>query len=147
MCPTQPNDVQGCFLVNTTILDTWDDHEANAQLFGCHLASILNQDEQDVVESLLDNTLSTRLYIGGFRIDFNPSAQNDSLAFNWTDGSTWCYTNFAPDQPNNAADGVVVNLGRGAGRWNDIVRTQDNMAIYKCPNREPLGGVCNVTSP
>ena len=65
----------------------------------------------------MNNFLTTltqdRAWIGGMKIHGN---------WQWTDGSTWGYTNWAQNQPDDAHGGqdrTQFNWG-GTGKWDDV---------------------------
>jgi tetratricopeptide (TPR) repeat protein len=78
--------------VNQTL--TWTEAEAEAKRRGGHLATITSAEEQKFIENLIAKNGSKNVYwIGGYR---------DGNRWNWVDSSSFTYTNWAPDEPNNS---------------------------------------------
>ena len=66
---------------------------------------------------------------------------DDQGAWTWTDESTWAYTNWAPNEPNNGG-GVVQEkyllISGSSGKWNDY----HDGSIYHLPVE---GFICQYT--
>ena len=118
MCPRHPNDVQGCFIVSEFSVGFEDHRDPNVLTNqGCQLASILDEEEQAVAQSILNGA---QVYIAGeymtctsmnvympstllrpisiltviplttaIKIQDADSEDGTSTGFSWVDGSTW----------------------------------------------------------
>ena len=111
---------------NTYLLGTagtWQQVQAQAQSLGGNLVTINNQAEQDWLVSTFGG--SEQLWIG-----FTDEVTEGE--FKWVSGETSTYTNWYPDEPNNAGneDYVGMNFG-GAGKWNDSTSTFSTRGIVE----------------
>ena len=81
-----------CFQINHSEL-TAADHQEVAEMQGCQLASILNQEEKAALESLIAGSSET-YWLGGVQ---RPDPGVDT--WYWEDHEAWCYTNWLSFQP------------------------------------------------
>ena len=81
---------------------TGDDAKEYCEALGMNLASIHSDDENDDALELC----SSSCWIGAYR---------ESSSFNWTDGTSWDYTNWAPGKPNSHDCGRL----KSTGKWED----------------------------
>ena len=113
---------------------TWTDADAAAELLTWEtltgsLASITSEDENVFVSGLVNNYSTDNSYsygsygpwIGGFR---DPSNTNWTTSGQWSDGSSWDYTNWDSGQPTNTGgDQYYVhyypNNAKLSLTWND----------------------------
>lgn len=92
---------------------TWAEAEADAQIFGGHLATIESAAENDWIRDNVLDPAGTLGWIGLNRAGNAPQ-------FTWSSGSAASYRNWAPGEPNN-----YENLGEyfvdmiPDGTWND----------------------------
>lgn len=102
---------------------TWTDANTAAGVNGGFLASITS-DAENIFVSGLVNTVSWGAYgpwIGAFR---NANDTNWNTSGQWTDGSTWGYTNWDSSQPTNTGGNQYYvhyypNNGAANLTWND----------------------------
>ncbi|XP_077993991.1 macrophage mannose receptor 1-like [Glandiceps talaboti] len=119
--------------------ETFQDASDACQLLNSELVSILDADEQSFISGRL------RYYDGDLWIGLHDVSNEGN--FEWLDGSTLEFTNWAVDEPNNYGEGEdCVEIYRGEdkyGEWND----QDCFLIreYVCKKRKYNGGF--VTEP
>lgn len=95
---------------------SYDYAKTACEKMGGHLASIHNQQEQEVIESLIVNK-NVAFWLGG----------NDSETegvWKWEDGTAWDYDNWAPDEPNNDdtyyGHEDYLEISSYTGFWNDV---------------------------
>jgi hypothetical protein len=109
----------------TSTAETWLAAEAEAVALGGHLASITSQAEQDFIV----NTFLSGANIRNIEwLGLNDQAVK--MAFVWSSGEPYSYSNWQPGEPNNykgVEDSVAINwhfghnIGGGVlGSWNDI---------------------------
>ena len=70
----------------------WNDAERTCNEFGAHLTSIHSQEEVDFTSSLQDSSTLQQLWIGG---------QRSGSVFQWIDGTTFDFTYWLTNEPNN----------------------------------------------
>jgi len=80
---------------------------------GMHLASIHSDDENDAALEVC-----TSCWIGAYR---------ESSSFNWTDGTSWDYTNWASGKPDNDDCARL----KTSGQWNDNECTKTKKALCR----------------
>ena len=88
---------------------TWIEAQLQCQSLGGDLASVTNS----VINDFLTTLTRDQAWIGGMKIHGN---------WQWTDGSTWGYTNWARNQPDDAHGGqdrTQFNWGE-TGKWDDV---------------------------
>uniref|UniRef100_A0A914VA22 Uncharacterized protein n=1 Tax=Plectus sambesii TaxID=2011161 RepID=A0A914VA22_9BILA len=105
-----------CFELVTENASAWYSAEeyCESQFSAGFLASIRNAFEMSYIQSLLRNSpLSTDVWIGGFRIADSP--------FQWTDGESFFYNQFAPKQPDPTGSCIQIcskdEPGCRLGQW------------------------------
>lgn len=114
------------------------DAEATAQSFGGHLVSI-NDAAEEVY--LIDSFGSGESYWIGLT---DVSAEGD---YQWTDGSPYTYTNWAPGEPNNLGDEDYVAMNWGpSGSWNDWIGEIPVPGIMEVANQGPTAEVTPVAA-
>ena len=91
---------------------TWKEAQAQAVSLGGNLVTVNDAAENQFLVNTLGGT--ERLWIG-------LTDEVTEGIFQWANGEAVTYTNWAPDEPNNAnnEDYAEFNLG-GAGKWNDL---------------------------
>ena len=84
--------------------DTWDWHEAEAQKRGMHLASVVSEDENRCIMSLIGDTA----WLGARRKSTSRQEADDYSDryrgeddWEWSDGSPWKFTRWDVREPNN----------------------------------------------
>ena len=81
----------------------WDDAEKYCQKEGGHLTSVLTEEEDEKVANL---TNGINAWIGG-------SDKELDWSWNWTDSSSWDYTNWAEGKPNGKSEQGCVEINNG----------------------------------
>ena len=112
-----------------------EDHQNHAQKYGGNLASFHSAEELNSVISKFDNKASC--WIGGKRksnnsgwwVKLTRSTIGNSSEWEWYDGSSWDYTNWHTNEPNNYKEGGV-QLYHG-GTWNDLGQSGKIAGLYK----------------
>ena len=93
--------------------ELWEDAQDYCQNLGGELASATSSDINDFLTTLTEDMA----WIGGYKdTDGN---------WNWSDGSTFDYTNWYTDQPDNARgeqDKIYINF-KTVGFWDDVKNT------------------------
>ena len=93
--------------------ESWTDASSYCQNLGGELASVTSSDINDFLTTLTEDMA----WIGGYKdTDGN---------WNWSDGSTFDYTNWYTDQPDNARgeqDKIYINFNT-VGFWDDVKNT------------------------
>ena len=86
----------------------WDKAEKACNEFGAHLVSIHSQEEADFTRGLLNRT-SIDQWTGGLR---------NGTGWRWTDGTTFDFTYWLPEQPSNqdGRQNCITNTGYN-GVW------------------------------
>ena len=120
---------------------TYAEHETRARLLGAELVSITCKSENAYVHGLFDSERlkDKTVYIGGKRHDRSIPLylpRNGPCAFHWgwSDCNTsWKYTNWRKNEPNNANNNEDRVEMLSDGTWNDINHTLKRAAIYKFP--------------
>ena len=106
-----------CYRQPEGIATDWADAESMCQNMspGAHLASIHSREEQKFVEDNFPPTAKNpHIWLGG-------SDTNEEGSWVWTDGSSWDYTSWTENEPNNNhATGENCLLGHWGDGWNDI---------------------------
>eukprot|EP00961_Rhodomonas_salina_P019557 263361-Rhodomonas_salina.1 len=101
-----------CFYSPKDETATWTDAEAFCVELGGHLASIISEGDQALVQQLAINVGST-VWIG-----FNDKTTEGTFA--WSDVSAAEYTNWNGGEPNDFGNGEDCTEFRSeGGRWND----------------------------
>ena len=96
---------------------TWEDARAYCQNLGGELASVTSSEINDLLTTLTEDPA----WLGGYK--------DDDGNWNWSDGSTFGYTNWANQQPDNAGwkqDKIHINWRSsqiGVGFWDDLAST------------------------
>lgn len=128
---------------------TWHQAEEACQIeFGGHLASILNDVEQNAVNALVNDDGMSRYWIG-----LNEHDQED--VWRWTDESCVTHLNWLPGEPNDWSDlpEDCTEVGWGGKHgWNDstcdvkkwAICSRRNEPVNKCPVEEPWVGTINT---
>ena len=89
--------------------ETWEDAQSYCQNLGAELASVTTEGENDFLTTLTQE----RAFVGGYK--------DDTDTWQWSDGSTWDYTNWSTGQPDDAQgmQGYVVINYEVEGPWDD----------------------------
>ena len=93
--------------------ESWTDASSYCQNLGGELASVTSSDINDFLTTLTEDMA----WIGGYK--------DDDGNWNWADGSTFDYTNWYTDQPDNARgeqDKMYINF-KTVGFWDDVKNT------------------------
>ena len=107
----------------------WSDAHAIAQRYGGHLASINNQQENNLIANSIND--GSRIWIGANDIAVEGT-------FVWTNGDPFNYTNWHTNQPDNwrevdpeGEDYVhMYSSGTRKGRWNDIDNLTEYLSVF-----------------
>ena len=101
------------------------------------LASVPDRATNSFLATLM--TKNQKAWIGGYK--------NQSGQWQWSDGTVWNFTNWAPDQPDNShgqEDSLVFNFAawtsHGKGKWNDAngVGAKEFICQYQGQGMFPL---------
>lgn len=105
---------------------SWDDAKIKCEKIGGHLASINDEKENKIVESIMGYS---QIWLGGFKFKDN---------WLWVSEEDFNYENWSEDEPNNHAgrENVIVMLLNGD--WND----ETKMIYYTDGSIEGLSYVC-----
>lgn len=103
---------------------TWHDARQQCKDGGGDLAAITDRSTQDFVYGLKGTPYS---WIGGYRVDG---------AWNWSDGSSWNYTNWSRGEPNNYRGRDDYVAMRRHGAWID---TRDDFDFSFLCQYPPVG--------
>lgn len=91
---------------------TFDEHRAYADKNGMALVSIHNEAENEVVRKLAHiQDLGDKFWIGGEKRGSN---------FVWVDDSSWDYTNWEQNHPDNGQNGKTIMSANG--KWHDATK-------------------------
>ena len=91
---------------------TFDEHRAYADKNGMALVSIHNEAENEVVRKLAHiQDLGDKFWIGGEKRGSN---------FVWVDDSSWDYTNWEQNHPDNGQNGKTIMSDNG--KWHDATK-------------------------
>ena len=133
--PCPDNDALTCLTVNVST-DTFQAHVENANRAGCSLASILSREEQDVVNELSTINPFGVAFLGGRRIGMN-ATDGGPTGWEWLDGSSWDYTNWADGEPDTLARMALVASATDLDlAWRDSGTSFPSAGIYKCPDED-----------
>lgn len=103
---------------------SWDASRQECQNLGGDLASIHSSSENDFIQSLGSEEW---LWIGGRDLAGN------NQVYTWSDGSSWSYTKWYPNEPNSNNEHCVMMYAHNAheGKWNDLGCTGVGRAVCK----------------
>jgi hypothetical protein len=94
----------------------WEQHRAAAAGLGKSLATILNATQNEIVKNLLAGNAA---FIGGTRTSNSSTAGGKTSAdWQWVNGDTWSYTNFANGEPNTIGQRYIQIYADGT--WDDM---------------------------
>jgi len=115
----------------------WQSHEDEAVKWGGHLASIHSLEEQKLVKKLSG---SDQTWTGARRREPHKGNGPGPEHWEWSDGSDWDFTFWAPGEPNNSGNREDrVHMASWFGpehKWNDINRNHGDCAgVYKKDGR------------
>ena len=101
---------------------TFEEAEECCNALGMHLASIHSDDEMDEAKDVC----SGACWIGLHCMD------NDQYDFEWTDGTSWDYTNWNSGEPNNwwNTNEDCVHT-KSSGKWNDNTCSTNKKALCR----------------
>ena len=106
-------------------VQNWEWHRTNAISSGRSLAVILNATQNEQVRVIMSQESST--FIGGSRKGFDTN-DGTSLAWEWSNGYSWVYTNWASGQPEvRNEDAVRIH---NDGLWHDWPKNSTSSAVY-----------------
>ena len=113
---------------------TWTEHEREANVWGGHLASILDQGELDFIMKAIINVSDPNegsFFIGGMRRNESEARDKTGDSWRWSDGNTWDFYNWNEWEPNSI-DEKMVEMYRD-GKWNDMrdYSWRKRLGIYK----------------
>jgi Ca2+-binding RTX toxin-like protein len=109
------------YLLTDTV--TWQQAQSQAQSLGGNLVTVNDQAEQDWLVTTFGG--SENLWIG-----FTDEVTEGE--FKWASGETSTYTNWYPDEPNDAGNEDYVGMNFGdAGTWNDYSSTYSQRGIIE----------------
>jgi len=95
---------------------TWTAARTAAEAAGWSLATIGSADENAFIKSLLNSSLADRSHFW-----LGATDQLVEGSFQWIDGTSWSFTNWASGEPNNWGneDFLAMDLRSGIWAWND----------------------------
>jgi hypothetical protein len=106
-------------------VQNWEWHRTNAISSGRSLAVILNATQNEQARVIMSQESST--FIGGSRKGFDTN-DGTSLAWEWSNGYSWVYTNWASGQPEvRNEDAVRIH---NDGLWHDWPKNSTSRAVY-----------------
>jgi glucose/arabinose dehydrogenase len=111
----------------TSTTSTWEQAEALAQSLGGHLVAINSQAEQNFI----------RATFGDIFAHIGLTDRDDEGVFKWTTGESITYSNWGPNEPNNAGSGEDFGQLRADGTWNDLSPDRLHRAIIEVPLTAP----------
>merc|ERR1719229_439877 len=128
--PTEVPTSADCFVKSDSKME-FEEAEDYCTLLGMHLASIHDDDENDAATDACD---SCTCWIGLHCMT------SDQYDFEWTDGSSWAYTNWNSGEPNNwwSTNEDCTELYSN-GKWNDNKCTKNRYALCR-----KSGGACST---
>ena len=119
-----------CYIRPEGISTDWADAESRCQNLspGAHLASIHSLEELKFVEDLYPSNRFRHIWLGG-------SDTDEEGSWVWTDGSSWDYTSWDENEPNNNhATGENCLVGHwGDMEWNDMRCEKSYGFLCKAP--------------
>ena len=74
---------------------SWNEARRQCQGLGADLASVTSS----ITNNFLTTLTQEQAWIGGYK---------DGDTWQWTDGSTWGYTNWFPGQPDNSGGVTII---------------------------------------
>jgi len=123
------------YYINGDVL-TWNEHNACARAWGGNLTSVHSEGERSFLAMLISHDVDGGvIFIGGMRrsgaLDFDGGAR----AWEWSDGTSWGYTNWTAGEPDSRYGGVRrsdrVAAAVGSALWIDRPGNERAAAIYK----------------
>lgn len=102
---------------------SWEEHNWNAIRRGGSLASIASAGENALVAAA---ARGETVWIGTMR-----RLQYISSEFEWVDGTTFAFQNWAPGEPNNCGGKENRIQMCPNGTWNDVNESWEGPAVYK----------------
>ena len=120
----------------------WSDANNEAIAMGGHLVTLTSEEENDFVIGVVDNSGTSAPWIGLYQDLDDPGYSEPAGAWKWVTGEPFDYTQWAPDEPNNAVAGEdhgniwLTGAGgsggnRPLGTWNDWVDGSPNGYIIE----------------
>ncbi|XP_032092217.1 C-type lectin BfL-2-like [Thamnophis elegans] len=110
---------------------SWHEAETKCQSYnkGCHLASLLNNQESKLVAQYIKNKQNS-----GSSVWIGLSDENEKRQWQWADGSTFSYDKWNAGEPNNKYEEYCVELTSDTNfrKWNDLSCDRLNAYICKC---------------
>ena len=88
----------------------WEDANAFCETYGGHLATVTDADEQNFMQSMVENFGGT-CWLGG-------SDYDSEGTWVWSTGEEWNYTNWASGEPNNSGNQDYLAMFT-SGKWDD----------------------------
>ncbi|XP_033115546.1 C-type mannose receptor 2-like [Anneissia japonica] len=132
-----------CYLFKPTDFQRYWDAEGLCAKEGGTLVTITSQEEQDFI-SVRADILRAEMWIG-----LHDTATKGK--FEWIDGSSLSFTNWAPGEPNEAGSGEdcvsLVSRYSRVGMWNDLSCDRHQPYICKRPYDSGGGPIIPVTEP
>lgn len=115
---------------------TFDEHRAYADKNGMSLVSIYNEAENEVVRKLAHiQDLGDKFWIGGEKRGSN---------FVWVDDSSWDYTNWEQNHPDNGQNGKTIMSANG--KWHDATKVPVKKELKELYTYVGDGGCHNDTN-
>ena len=115
---------------------TFDEHRAYADKNGMALVSIHNEAENEVVRKLAHiQDLGDKFWIGGEKRGSN---------FVWVDDSSWDYTNWEQNHPDNGQNGKTIMSANG--KWHDATKVPAKKELKELYTYVGEGGCHNDTN-
>ena len=130
--PTQKrtNEFNGYVYHLTFNKKTWNGHNTSAIDWGGHLVSIHDTRELEFIKQNFFGD-STRLIIGGMRLDGSDDTDGSQDAWEWSDGTLWDFSPWNRGQPDNAGGNDNRIFLRFDGKFFDTSETLREFGLYK----------------
>jgi len=94
------------YYVNGDVL-TWNEHNACARAWGGNLTSVHSEGERSFLAMLISHDVDGGvIFIGGMRRSGALDSDGSARAWEWSDGTSWGYTNWTAGEPDSRYGGV-----------------------------------------
>ncbi len=110
---------------------TWQEAKEHCENLGGHLATVISQEEQSILNDIASKSSKNNLWLGAHIISNNK--------FEWVTGESFEYTNWDYKEPNNAGhDEYYLMMYIANGKWND----EDNSGKSGTYTQSDFGFIC-----